>query len=263
MMNTLADVSVLSPELQFEYEFSICCMANILAEYQKMKASFEDSCFYPEKNTEYLLADNSISNIWDAYTAIRHFLRVAKGKYIIISHQDVLCVDEVDKLRNCLNELEASDPTWAICGNAGGADYKLMYYHLSDNGRVRKSNNLPAKIYSLDENFLVIKSAAQLAISADLKGFHLYATDLCTIADILGYSSYVIPFMVNHLSNGNLEALTIDEPIFIQSYAKKLRNRFIQTSCTKFSLRGNSSSSKLVNWPPIFFFVKAFRRLKK
>ena len=53
---------------------------------------------------------------------------------------------------------------------------------------------LPAKVHTLDENFIVVRRAANLSLSHDLDGFHLYGTDLCLIADVLGGNRYVIDF---------------------------------------------------------------------
>ncbi len=65
-------------------------------------------------------------------------------------------------------------------------------------GRTSSKEKLPIRVGSLDENFIVVKRQANLALSHDMSGFHLYGTDLCIIADILGRTSYVVDFHLCH-----------------------------------------------------------------
>ena len=61
---------------------------------------------------------------------------------------------------------------------------------------------LPLKAISVDESFVVMKSTANLATSSDLSGFHLYGTDICLLADIRGFNTYIIDFLFIHKSTG-------------------------------------------------------------
>ena len=242
------------------YLFSIATLVTNYDEYASMKQSFE-GCGFTD-NCEYLVADNSKENRFDAYTAINRFIRESKGKYLIIVHQDVRCIDNKNHLLKCLDQLTETDSHWAVCGNAGGIGYQQVIRHLHNAGKIITSANLPAKVFSLDENFLLINQSASLAVSNNIKGFHLYGTDLCIIADFLGYSCYVIAFKVNHLSLGNLSDLKNNTDFFIRLYGEKLRSRFIQTTCTKFYLGNSVFKNKLFNNGFMFFFVKAIQKLK-
>lgn len=242
------------------YEFSLCTIANNLDEYEEMKKSFELYGF--TDNCEYLLGDNSNGNLFNAYGAIRRFLFESNAEYIIIVHQDVRCLDEKEYLVKCLNDLSYLDPNWAICGNAGAVGYHQDILYIDNDGVILKSNNLPAKVTSLDENFLVIKASSQITVSNNLSDFHLYGTDLCLVADFLGFSCYVIPFMVKHLSRGNQVELLKHVKGFIDSYGAKLRSRYIQTSCTKFYLSNSQSKNKIYNSPVVFFLIKFLQRIK-
>jgi hypothetical protein len=242
-------------------DFSICTIVNDRVEYEVMKGTFLKSGF--TSKCEYIIADNCSGNEFNAYEAINHFFKIAKGEYIIIVHQDVRVVDSREKLEQCLSELERKDSDWAICGNAGGWDYKKTYYHLDDNGDIRKSDNLPQRVFSLDENLLIIKASKNLAASSNIDSFHFYGTDLCIVADFLGYSSYVIPFMVRHLSKGNLKDMELKQPEFVERYGQKLRSRFIQTSCTKFYLGNSIFKNRIYNSGFVFTFIKLYRRLFK
>lgn len=239
--------------------FSVCTIITSNSEYDLMKQSFIEHGF--TQNIEFLIADNTHGNVFDAFTAINRFLQEAQGQFIIIVHQDVRCMDPVDKLISSLNKLESVDPAWAVCGNAGAGGYRNFYYYLNDNGRIDQSKNLPARVTSLDENLLIIKNDCNLSVSSDIKDFHFYGTDICIIADFLGYHCYVIEFMVHHLSSGNIKKMLALQPAFVTKYGHKLRSRFIHTSCTKFYLSNSVFKNRLYNNPFIFFWLKAFTRM--
>ncbi len=239
-------------------KFSICTLVNDNVEYELMKNSFEQNGF--ANDCEYLIADNTHKNEFDAYEAISHFLKIAKGTYILVVHQDVRVVDNKKMLEACLKNLSIKDPSWAICGNAGCRGYHEDILHISYDSHADLTEGLPLAVNSLDENFLLIKKDSNLTISPNLKGFHLYGTDLCIIANFLGYKAYVIPFMVKHLSKGNLESLKHHEQEFIETYGEKLKVGYIQTTCTKFYISNSKRKNKFYNNAIIFFIVKQFQR---
>ena len=241
-------------------EFSICAIVSDRNEYELMKDSFV-ACGFVD-NCEYLIVDNTLSNQYDAYQAINIFLQKATGKYVILTHQDVRCIDDITILQKNLQALTEKDAQWGLCGNAGGNGYHNLYYHLDNNGDVRKTNGLPLKVTSLDENFIIIKKEADLSLSTTMKGFHFYGTELCLTADLLGFTAYVIPFMVKHLSLGNLPDLEKHTHNYILACGSKYNGRFIQTTCTKFYLSNSPFKNKLYNTPFIFFFVKMVHRIK-
>lgn len=232
-----------------------------MEEYKLMKESFESRGF--TSGCEYLVADNCGGNRFDAYTAIARFIQQAKGSYIIVVHQDVRCIDSIQQLTGCLEQLTALDNKWAVCGNAGCMGYHEDLMHINIAGKIVTSRNLPGKVTSLDENLLIINKNTGVTVSGDLSGFHLYGTDICITAATLGYNSYVIPFMVKHLSFGNLADLKKHIHLFVNGYGKKLESRFIATTCTKFYLSNSVFKNKLLNFPPVFTFVKMIQRIKQ
>ena len=258
-MNTFTSISGSLPA--YAYTFSLCTLVNDMEEYKVMKESFE-SCGFTG-NCEYLVADNCGGNRFDAYTAIRVFLQQAKGKYIVVVHQDVRCIDNVQQLLKCLEQLNAIDNKWAVCGNAGCMGYHEDLMHINIAGKIVTSRGLPGKVGSLDENLLIINASSDITLSSDLSGFHLYGTDICLIAETLGYNCYVIPFMVKHLSFGNLKDLKKNIHLFTDGYGKKLRSRFIATTCTKFYISNSVFKTRLLNYPPVFFVVKFVQRIKQ
>ena len=255
----IAAYTPVKPERKYQFSFSICTMVTDMGEYTQMKNSFTENGF---AECEYLVLENVGSNNFDAYSGIRRLLQEASGKYIIIVHQDVRCKDSMAHLELKLEELQKTDSLWARCGNAGANGYKNFIYNIENKGKIIRCKNLPARVSSLDENLLIVKNDSHLTVSADIKGFHFYGTDLCIIADFLGYHCYVIDFLVEHLSGGNIENMLQYQPEFIKQYGHKLRHRFIQTTCTKFELSHSRSRNKFLNSPFVFFWVKASNRIK-
>lgn len=224
-----------------EYKFSICTLVSNPQEYKEMVDSFIGSGF-TTNDCEYLFADNTNGNSYDGYSGLNKFLQDAKGEYIIICHQDVLInYDNRTVLEKRIEEISAIDNTWALLGNAGAVGLKNIVYKLYNNaGQLEESGKIPSKVISLDENFIVAKKSANLAVSSDLKGFHLYATDICIIAEILGFSAYVIDFALIHKSKGNVDQSFIDiQTSLKQKYKNHFRGRYIRTTITEFYLSSN------------------------
>ena len=168
-----------------------------------MVESFEKGGF-DSARCEYLSIDNITGNRAEAYGGINHFLQAAKGDYIIICHQDILLLENgIRELDARIRELDALDPHWGVLGNAGINYKNREVLNLTNpNGPVKKGN-LPCKVQSLDENFLLFKKSADLRVSRDLSGFHFYGTEACLIAQLLGYTCWVIDFRLHHKSRGS------------------------------------------------------------
>ena len=211
--------------------FTIGAIVNDGAQYEEMRASFFSSGF--SRDCEYLALDNRGGNRFEAYAGIRTLLARARGRYVIVCHQDVrLIMDGRDQLLDRLGELDRLDPLWALAGNAGGTGRGLALRISDPHGENQKVGALPAKARSLDENFILLKRSAMIAPSVDLAGFHLYGTDLCLQARMRGHSAYVIDFHLRHLGRGTmgrdyyacLEALE-------DKYRSLLQPLEIQTTC--------------------------------
>ena len=211
--------------------FTIGTIVNDGVQYEEMLRSFSERGF--AQDCEYLALDNREGNRFEAYGGIRLLLERARGRYVILCHQDVrLITDGCSELLARLDELDSRDPLWALAGNAGGSTHGIAKCISDPHGDDQRAGDLPALARSLDENFIVLKSAAMIAPSADLSGFHLYGTDLCLQAKMRGHRAYVIDFHLRHLGRGTmgrdyyacLEALE-------DKYAKVLRPGPIQTTC--------------------------------
>jgi hypothetical protein len=249
-----------------DIKYSICTLVTSEIEYAEMRGSFECSGF-SGTNSEYLFVDNTKGNSLDGYEAYRKFRRIAKGKYIIYCHQDVLAIDTINVLDRKIEELEKLDPCWAIAGNAGASTIRSFFKYFVNGSNEHEiegfKNDLPVKVASLDENLLVIKSEAGLSTSSDLHGYHFYGTDLCINADILGYSCYVFKFLVQHKSFGNKnEAFWGSRDLFISKYTRALRTRIIQTTCARLGVAGNSLIVLLANTTIVLFIVKVYIKIR-
>ncbi len=240
-------------------DFSICTIVNDMEEYEVMKNTFVEKGF--TDSCEYIIADNCNGNQFDAYQAISHFLKIAKGEYLIVVHQDVRLIDDRSKLNFCLTDLQEKDSNWAICGNASVIGYYEPILHITHETHADFAEGLPKKVKSLDENLLIIKASSNITISANLRGFHLYGTDLCILANMLGYNSYVIEFMVLHLSKGNVTSLKQQQHEFVEKYGEKMKIGYIRTTCTQLFLSNSGFKNKILNSSPIFSLIKLSFRL--
>ena len=210
-------------------EFSICTMLISWSEYQEFLSSFFAGGF-TSLNSEFLVIDNSDVNVADAYQCVNEFLQSALADSIILVHHDVrLMAQGADDLRDHLDKLTKFDPNWGLCGNAGHTFRGEVAICISHPYRLLDVEGpFPRRVVSLDENLIVVRRLANLSASADLSGFHHYGPDLCTIADILGWSSYVIDFLVRHNSAGKFDlSYSLSSKRFEKKFSRALRSRWI------------------------------------
>lgn len=263
-MDSNLSISTSIVENFYPYKYSICTLVTQIQEYKEMLESFINAGFTKDI-CEFLHIDNSISNKHDAYQGVNLFLKQAKGEYIIICHQDILIdKDKIDVLNDRIEELNKIDENWALCGNAGAAAPNHIVYHISyPNNLEMSKGHFPAKVKSLDENFILVKNSSQLSTSSGLKGFHLYATDLCLQASLKGYTAYAISFMLTHKSRGNKnESFFKLREQLVKNYNNYLRTQWVQTNSTVFHLSGNFLG-KLCGNPLSLFFVRMYNGIKK
>lgn len=257
------NISTILNKTIHEFEFSICTLVTRKQEYKEMLDSFIAKGF-DQKTCEYLYIDNSECCTFDAYKGLNLFLQKAKGKYIILCHQDIIIHDDNrTHLVNKIEEIEEADKNWAILANAGGINFKWLGITLTtSSGRVFKEKNLPLLTKTVDENFIVVKNNANLALSNNLSGFHMYGTDLCLIADILGFNAYVIDFKIIHKSDGNADQTFYkSKKELMQKYNHAFRGRFMATTITRFYISGNWLTSRLYNFLPIKFLVRQYYKV--
>ena len=232
-------VRILHPQSPSRYAFSVCTLMTRPDQYAAMLRSYRAAGFGAD--CEFLCIDNSNGNVYDAFSGYNAFLVEAQGEYIILTHQDVeLCFDDRAVLEERLDRLNALDAMWGACGNAGGVAVGEVAVRISDpHGDDRVSGDLPQRVFSLDENFIVARRDANLCLSRDLSGYHMYGPDLCVMADVKGDHCYVIDFHLRHLSGGTLDgSFQAGADAFGRKYARAFRSRWIQTTVTAVFLSG-------------------------
>ena len=220
--------------------FSICTLVTSPEQYAEMTASFIQRGF-GLSDCEYLYIDNSEENRFDAFAGYNLFLTIAQGDYIILCHQDVFLVDD-DRLalERTLADLEERDPCWGACGNAGGISKSKLAIRISDRyGKDQRRGSFPARVSALDENFIVARRDANLALSHDIQGFHLYGADLCIHAELLGRTCYVIDFHLLHTGRGTIDRSFYDiRRALVRKYASAFRHRTVVGTTTNIPLGG-------------------------
>ena len=211
--------------------FSICTLVTKPRQYEQMVASFRAAGF--DEDCEFLFIDNSTRNKFDGYSGLNFFLSHSRGSNIIICHQDVLLTfDDRRVLEVRLNELTNLDQYWAVCGNAGLTEHGSLAIRITDpHAADTRRGPFPSRVVGLDENFIVTRNCWNLSVSPRLEGFHLYATELCAVALLLGLNAYVIDFHLRHLSGGSTQGF--DEALMkLASWqSSRLRPRVIGNTC--------------------------------
>jgi len=220
-------------------KFSICTLVTDWHEYSQMVDSFVAGGFEPS-DCEYLFINNGEKNEYEAYGGYNAFLVEAQGDFIILCHQDIVLLnDNRLDLENRLSELDFIDPNWAVCGNCGGDSSRGLAIRISDpaGGENQRIGTFPARVTALDENFIVARRRANLALSHDLSGFHHYGTDICIVADILGWNAWVIDFHLRHNSAGNADDSYVRlRQRLIEKYRNAFRPRWAVTSINSIFL---------------------------
>lgn len=231
-------------------------------DYTEMVAAFQARGFTADK-AEFLFIDNTGPKQTCAFRGLNAILNAAKGRRVILCHQDVRLIgDGRSHLDSCLADLDQIDPAWGLAGNAGAVAAGQLALRITDpHGSDRTVGTLPARVMSLDENFIVVRRKARLGFSNDLTGFHLYGADICLNADVMGWHSYVINFHLAHLSGGNKDqSFAAMEGAFQQKWSQAFAPRWMQTTCTLMRLTGDAVgqfASRLTTKP----YQKITRRL--
>ncbi len=195
--------------------FSIATLVTSTAEHAEMLAAFEARGF-GGADCEFLVIDNSGPRQTSAYAGLNAALAAARGRYVVLVHQDVRPIDDRAALESRLAELERKDPAWAVAGNAGGVAPGVLALRISDpHGRDRRVGELPAKVASLDENLLIVRRSARIGFSRE------------------------------HLSQGRKGmSFAPSEAAFRAKWSRALRPRWMQTTCSLLRLAGG-----IDQWP--------------
>lgn len=223
--------------------FTLGTLVTEWSQHAAMLESFDRHGF-AAADCEVLAIDNSGAGQTGAYAGLNAILNAARGRIVILCHQDVRLSEEGrGQLELRLAELDTRDPRWAVAGNAGATALGRLAMRITDpHGCDRRLGDLPARVMSLDENLLIVKREARVGFSRDLDGFHLYGADICLMAELAGCSAWVIDFHLEHLSPGRKSAdFHAGERAFKAKWNHALRPRWLQTTCTLLHVGGGAA----------------------
>jgi hypothetical protein len=185
--------------------FSICTLVSDSTEYDRLRGGMR-AMEFDGPEYEYRMLDNTSGNSICAFTAVRQFLAESSGTYALIVHQDARPLEPAELLVRRLQELTEAEPFWGVAGNVGMTRNMQAVMSIRARGEEHRLGAPHRQVMTLDENVLIVRQGLGLTVSEDLSGFHFYGFDLCSIADLLGYSSHVIDFLWQHDSMGNVNA---------------------------------------------------------
>lgn len=221
--------------------YTIASIINDQAQLEAMHRSFRTGGF-DDTDCEYLHIDNCAGEQICAYSGLNALLNEAQGRHVILCHQDIrLLTDARRDLDMRLAELEEHDPNWALAGNAGGTAAGRLALRITDpHGANQKVGTFPARVMSLDENFIVVRREARIGFSNNLSGFHFYGADICLNAATAGWNAYVIDFHMAHLSGGKKDnSFAVAQDAFRAKWSNAFAPRWMQTTCALIHLAGN------------------------
>ena len=245
-----------------EPRYTICSIINDSAQVEALHRSLRNGGF-DDSDCEYFYIDNTAGEQICAYSGLNAMLNEARGRYVILCHQDIrLLTDARSELDLRLAELDATDPDWALAGNAGGVAAGRLAVRITDpHGANQSVGRFPACVMSLDENFIIVRCEARIGFSNNLSGFHFYGADICLNAATAGWNAYVIDFHVAHLSGGKKDtSFDAAEAAFRAKWSDAFAPRWMQTTCALVHLAGNplgQIAGRLAQTP----FRKISRRL--
>lgn len=224
-----------------EIRYTICSLVNNHDHLAALHRSLHTGGF-GDRDCEYLYIDNTSGAPVCAYSGLNAMLNEARGHYVILCHQDIrLLTDARQDLDMRIAELYDHDPYWALAGNAGGVAAGQLAIRITDpHGADQRVGTLPARVMSLDENFIIVRREARIGFSNDLSGFHFYGADICLNAAMAGWHAYVIDFHVAHLSAGKKDMnFELMQEAFRAKWSNAMAPRWMQTTCALVHLAGN------------------------
>ncbi len=249
--------------------YSFCSLVTNPEQYGDMVASFRKRGFGPD-DCEFIYADNTAGNRHDGYGGINTLIHKARGKYVVLIHQDSLAIDDRAHLDAVLAELDAADPGWALAGNAGATARRRTARRMTSTmGYNERIGDLPVRVETLDENLLVLRRAANLGPSRDLSGFHMYGTDLVQQAAFRGWSAWVVDFHVEHLGLTEIDdGFLASVDAFREKYCRITKPKLLCTAVTYVPFGRNYAKSTrhrrrlghLAAGTKPFIDLRAFRR---
>jgi hypothetical protein len=139
-----------------------------------------------------------------AAAAYNRALEETNAEILILVHQDVyLPRGYLAKLDAALRQLDEIAPDWAVAGVVGADKEGVLHGRVWSTGVgdvIGGDGGLPAKVETLDEMILLIRTAPGLRFDETMPGFHLYAADIIQIAASAGCTTWVVDAPAVHHS---------------------------------------------------------------
>ncbi len=203
-------------------------------QYDAMRASFRAGGFKDE-DCEYLFVDNTGPLQTDAYRGLNALLNAAAGalRHPLPSGR-APARGRTPQPRRSPRGPDAQDQAWALAGNAGGVAPGKLALRISDpHGRNVHVGELPARVASLDENFIVVRREARVGFSRDLSGFHFYGADICLHAAQMGFSRlrHRLPSRASVSGTGRAPTSTPWNRPSSTNGRRRCRRKWLQTTC--------------------------------
>ncbi len=162
---------------------------------------------------QWLLFDNTGNRLsGDLCRIYARGLEQAEGDLVIFAHQDVFFPPGWEQdFSRALEEVAAIDPEWGVIGSVGiavGSPQSHVQHfvgHWCDPAGHRRVGVLPAKVQSLDEQWLCIRRNSGVTFDEHMPGLHCYGVDVCMTARARGLQCYAVDAFVWHkyrLSDG-------------------------------------------------------------
>lgn len=232
LMMPMIDPDAVQSRLQRSEPIPIFTFVNDDDSYAEMRRSFQLAGFGTDRASFIELRTSRSPTERDPYSMISNLIPSRKEPFFILCHQDIR-LDQGHTWSNFVSAIETLyrvDAKWAVAGNAGGSSALRLIRRLTDPHGGRTDDSLPARVQTLDENFLVIRTGTGVACSPGLQGFHFYGSDLCLNARAADYRCYVVDFHISHLSSGrrNVEYDSVRHQ-FVTSWSQHFMARYIRT----------------------------------
>lgn len=123
--------------------------------------------------------------------------------YIFV-HQDVYFPKGWEqRLHTIIDQIEATDPDWAVIGLTGKARDGSQVGNVWSSGQqkvIGRGGFAPAPATSVDELTIIVRTASGVTFDDNFDGFHMYGTDIVLTARAAGKTSYIVDAPVIHNS---------------------------------------------------------------
>lgn len=196
------------------HDVSVVCISN---DGRVLRGNLGRSLFVADN--EFILVKNPES----ATKGLNEGIEKASNDVVVMVHQDVFLPKTWSgALERALDQLGSEK--WGVLGVAGMTEQWEWRGYIEDRGAPwgpweKELEGNPIEVYVLDELLMVIKKSDGLRFDEKLKGFHLYASDICLNAKMQGMKNFVFNGYLKHNSDvhrGNLNYPR--DPVFLDSY---------------------------------------------